>query len=340
MTPSFIEMSSAKNSPKPKPELSPAQLSEKQLKAREAYTNRFHSLATSTQASLDDYNHKLKDGTFEDQENEPEDSGEQRKALMQSTISRSMDKLEQMKAILDSNEPIPTFSPQIEANYTYTNPDTHKVERQETITLDLEQKLEEFKNFYTTHNINLPPDFEDQTADIWERNNQEIEQALEQQGFNDFLIIPPNLDLTELSQKLKMDNGYYDYIKSNSTVPDLTNIPITSTGTGGPRIILIHKAQNLNDHPELKQTKGKKAQDLSIDNSLSLEDYLIFQKKYNTETTKHLDEDGWTWLLKTKNGARFVCSGWSPSNRELGVDADSADYSYQDLGCRPSRYFV
>ncbi len=339
MTPSFIEMSSA-NSPKPKPELSPVQLSESQAKAREAYTTRFNSLISSTQASLDDYNKKLEDGTFEDQENEPEDSGEQRKALMQSTISRSMDKLEQMKSILDSNEPIPTFSPQIEANYTYTNPDTHKVERQETITLDLEQKLEEFKNFYTTHNINLPPDFEDQTADIWERNNQEIEQALEQQGFNDFLIIPPNLDLTELSQKLKMDNGYYDAIKSSETVPDLANIPLTSTDTDKPRIILIHKAQNLNDHPELKATKGKKTQDLDINNSLSLDDYLIFQKKYNTETTKHLDENGWTWLLKTKSGTRFVGSGWRPSARELYVAARGADLSDPSLGCRPSRYFV
>jgi len=35
---------------------------------------------------------------------------------------------------------------------------------------------------------------------------------------------------------------------------------------------------------------------------LTLDDCLVFQRKYFEETTKHLDEDGWTWLT-TKSGA-------------------------------------
>ncbi len=336
MSPS-LEMASAKKPQSPKP---PHTQPEKQAKARESYTNRFNSLFKSNQEKLEDYENKLQDGTFEDQEGEPENSGEQRKAQMQSSISHSMDRIEKMKAILDSGQEIPLFSNEITADYTYTNPDTKKIEKQETITLDLERKLQEFRDFYTTHNLSIPPNFDEQAQDIWERNSDEIQSALEQTGFNDILIVPENLSLTELSQKLKMDNGYYDAIKSNSTVSDLTGIPLSSTNTDKFRIILVHNAQNLNDHPELKQTEGKKAQDLSIDNSLSLDDYLIFQKKYNTESTKHLDENGWTWLLKTKSGARFVCSHWNPSFRELSVNARGADYSDGSLGCRPARYFV
>jgi len=332
-----IEMSSASNPAKPKSELSPQQFSETQTKLRETYQNRFNSLVISTQASLDDYNSKLKDGTFEDADSEPADSGEQRKAIMQSSISRSMDKLEQMKAILDSNEPIPSFSPQIEANYTYKNPDTHKVELQETIELDIEKTLSKYTTLFQETNIQLPDDFKENITLIWERNREAIEQAIEEGGFDEMIVAPANTKLDEIQEKMKMEKGYY----TCSNFDDGGGFSgAKSVGVEKDRIILVHKAQNLTDRPELKSTKGLKAQDLDINNSLSLEDYIFFQRSYFKETGKHLDEDGWTWLLKTKSGTRFVCSSWNPSDRKLSVDAADAGNSYPNLGCRPSRYFV
>jgi len=73
-------------------------------------------------------------------------------------------------------------------------------------------------------------------------------------------------------------------------------------------------------------------------NTLTLEDYLVFQRKYFEETGKHLDEDGWTWLA-TKSGSRLVRSDWDPSDRQLNVNADDLDYQNDDLGARPSRSF-
>jgi len=71
------------------------------------------------------------------------------------------EKTEKMKATLDSKEPLPQIQEEISVNYTYTNPTTNIVEHQETITLSIEQKLQDFLSFYKKTNIDLPPDFED-----------------------------------------------------------------------------------------------------------------------------------------------------------------------------------
>jgi len=136
---------------------------------------------------------------------------------------------------------------------------------------------------------------------------------------------------------MKMQNGYYTGSNFDAG-GGFTGAK--STGIDKPRIILTHKTQNLEDRPELKATLGKKAQDLSITDSLSLEDYIIFQRAYFKKTNKHLDEKGWTWLLKTKSGSRFVCARWDPTDDGLRVLARGADYSSSSLGCRASRYFT
>jgi hypothetical protein len=149
--------------------------------------------------------------------------------------------------------------------------------------------------------------------DIWERNQTEMKQAIEQNGFNEILIIPPTPNIGDLSDKMKMENGYYDHIKSSSTVQTLNGTPFTNPNTDKPRLILVHKTQKLKDRPELEQTLNTKGKDIKLDQALTLEGYLIFQRKYFEETGKHLDEDGWTWLA-TKSVARFVNSYWHPDN--------------------------
>ena len=333
---SIIEMASAKNNPDKKGKSEKLQKSKEQ--ARESFEKRFNVLVSSIQSQIKEYKAKLEDGSFEDKEGEG--MGEKRKEEMERSITKGVDRIESMKSTLDSGEDIPNITTQIEVDYVYTNPDTKKVERQETITLDLEKKLEEFTDFYKEMNIDIPLDFENEVRDIWQRNYDEIQKAVEKQGFDDILIIPANIPLTEISQKMKMDKGYYDYIKSNSNVQDLNGIPLTSIDTDKTRIILIHKAQNIENSPELKSTQGKKAEELTIDESLSLDDYTIFQRIYFKETGKHLDEKGWTWLLRTKSGSRFVLSDWDPAVGWLYVYAYDPDISNPNLGCRASRYFT
>lgn len=227
---------------------------------------------------------------------------------------------------------------EISAHYTYTNPQTGKVERQEIITIDLEAKLQEFLSFYQTTHVDIPPDFEDIMRDIWNRNEDEIRKAIEQNGFDDLLLIPPTSDIGDLSEKMKMAQGYYDAIQSNTTIQTLRGIPLTSQNTNKPRILLVHHVQNLKDRPELKKTLNIKGKDVNMDHVLTLEDYLIFQRIYFEKTGKYLDEVGWTWLA-TKSGARLVNSYWNPASHRLFVDAHDLEILYGNLGARSSRCF-
>jgi hypothetical protein len=214
---------------------------------------------------------------------------------------------------------------------TYTRPDGRK----ETITLDFEAKLQEFISFYQKTKIDLPVDFEDTVRDILNRNQAEIEQAIEQNGFDDLLIILGNVPLPDLAEKMKMESGNYT---SSNFIEGGGFASAKSQNVDKLRLVLVHKTQNLKDRPELKQTLNTKGQDVKLDQALTLEDYIIFQRKYFEETGKHLDEEGWTWLA-TKSGARLVNSYWDPSNHQRDVDA--LDLTYQDghLGVRPARCF-
>ena len=232
-----------------------------------------------------------------------------------------------MEKIFGKEKKNPT--PEIFASYS------HPDGRKETITLDLEVKLQDFISFYQQTNINLPPDFEDTIRDIWNRHQTEIEQAIEQNGFDEMLIIPGNIPLAELKDKMTIENGYYE---STNFKEGGAFAGAVSQNVDKPRLVLVHKTQNLKDRPELASTFNIKGQDVKLDLALTLEDYLIFQRKYFEETGKHLDADGWTWLA-TKSGARLVYSAWSPDYRELDVDAHDLDYQAGRLGVRPSRCF-
>jgi hypothetical protein len=251
------------------------------------------------------------------------------------------------------------LTPQINIHYTYTNPET-KTEYQEDIHIDIEQQIQEHIAFYKQTNINLPPNFQETALDIWNRNYAEIQSQIEQHGFNGILIVPGNIPLGELSEKMKIKKGYYDWIVSNSTVPDLKNVPLQSTGTDKPRIILYHKKTL----PEIQEQNGvdvhlgikaEKAQELYDKNPShylgTLEVAMILERityrPKNTPQDKDFHILDWnkksgTWLPGTKQqgSTRFVCCSWRPDRSALYVDAGVALNSDSHLGCRPSRYFI
>lgn len=297
-----------------------------QAELRKSMEDRFLVMKRITKESMEEYKKALQEELFEDKEGEIEGSGEKRRMEMQVKINALFDKAEKIKANLDSKDPIPQFTEEIEVTYN-----------QESINLDIEQKLKEFTLFYQKNNINLPPNFEDNIKEIWERNRDEIEKAIEQNGFNDILLIPENIPLPDLEQK--MTEGYKNATWQGSNFTEGGSFAgAKSPNVDKMRIVLVHKTQNIKDRSELEKTLNIKGQDVNLDEVLSLEDYLIFQRKYFEETGNHLDEDGWTWL-STKSGARLVRVCWGPSDGRVGVNANDLGVQDGHLGARPSRSF-
>jgi hypothetical protein len=305
-----------------------------QEQLREALRTRFGVLFSKTQEELSRYDEMCTDGSFDDKGGENAGSGEKRRQDAQSKISAGVDQAEKMKATLDSGIELPQSSPRIEATYAYTDPKKKKTETKE-IVLDVEKKLQEFVEFYKDKGINLPATFEADILDIWQRNGDEIQEAIEKNGFDDFLLIPADMPLSDLSEKMKIGNGYYlsDNFKQGGEFAGAV-----SKNVDKPRIVLVHKTQNLQDSPELAKTLNIKGEDVDQKQILTLEDYLVFQNVYFKETGKHLDEIGWTWLATT-SGARLVSSHWNPDGGKLNVYARDPDYHHENLGARPSRSF-
>jgi len=270
------------------------------------------------------YDLAIKDETFDDGD------GEKRKVAMQNELENLFERARKIREKLDSKEPLPQDAQEISTRYT------HPDGRIETITIDIETKLQDFVTFYAKTKIDLPPDFEDIIRDIWNRYQDRIQEAIEQKGFDEILIIPGNIPLPELAEKMKMEKGYFEGqdFKDGGSFAGAVSI-----NADKPRIILVHKAQNLYDRPELASTLNTMGVDVKIGNALRLEDYLIFQRKYFEETNKHLDEVGATWL-STESGDCLVYSDWNHTNRVLHVVAEGRETRVGLLGVRSSRSFL
>ena len=298
------------------------------------------SLKPSLQEGIKEYEQALKGDIFEDQGGEVEGAGEKRKEAMQAKLSALFDRAEKMKNKLDSGEELAQFSQEISA--TYTRPDG----KAETITLDFEAKLQDFISFYKKTNLDLPVDFEDVTRDIWDKNQTEIEQAIEQNGFDDMLIIPGDIPLADLAEKMKMESGYYFY----QVKEDFSNVK--SQNVNKPRIILFHHADSLSEiaqktgldiHLNINSDDAQKLYQANPDNYLgTLEDAIILEKKYFEDTGKHLNDynnKSTQWLPGSKAGTRLVNSLWNPVSVRLFVSAFGPGTRFGSLGLRPSRCF-
>ena len=297
-----------------------------QTELRASFEKRFLGMKDVIKQATEEYQNALKDETFEDREGEEEGEGERRKEILQEKINALLDRAEQMKIKLDSKDKLPNFTESISAIY-----------KQESITLDLEQKIEEFKDFYKKTKLDLPPDFEDQIKEIWENNIDEIQKSIEGNGFNEMLLVPGNIPLAELNTK--MTDVYNETYQDSDFKSGGSFAKTQSQNVDKTRIVLAHKIKNLEDHPELKKTLNTKGQDVNMDQTLTLEDYLIFQRKFFEETGEHLDSGNtWTWLA-TKSGARLVSAHWAPSGGRVYVLANDLGSQDEHLGARPSRSF-
>ncbi len=318
----------------------PKKSEKSQTELRKALEERLLGMKGTIKGAMEEYEQALNDSVFKDKEDEPEGAGEQRRATLQAKINAFFDRAEQTKKKLNSKGDLPQTSPEIST--TYTHPDG----QQEIITLDIEAKLQDFVSFYQKTKVNLPPDFEDTIRDIWERSQTEIEQAVEQNGFDGILLVPGDIPLADLAEKMKMENGYYFYQVKN----DFSDI--TSQKVEKSRIILFHHVDSLTEitqktgldvHLNITGAEAQKLYQTNPENYLStIEDALVLERKYFEETGKHLSD--WTtksaqWLPGSKSGSRLVNANWNPGAGRLEVNAHALDYQFADLGARPSRSF-
>jgi len=301
-----------------------------QEELRVSLTQRFLNTKRVVQRAIDEYTKASKEGLFEDKEGEAEGSGDARKSTMQKHINSLLTKAEKIKTRLESKEPLPHFIDTISTTYE------HSYKTKESITLSLEEKLKEYLLFYKKHNIPLPQDFEDRIEDIWNNNTDEIQESIEQHGFDDMLILPGNIPLETLNTV--MTEGYKTTFQTRNFIDGGSFSNAKSQHVDTPRIVLVHKTQNLFNRPELKQTLNIKAKDIDQKNTLTLEDYLVFQRKYFEDTGRHLDVSGWTWVATT-SGARLVNVFLDSGAGRLYVDADDFETQTPTLGARPSRSF-
>jgi hypothetical protein len=317
-----------------------------QEELREIFKSRFNQNFAIIDKFIDLYDKMVSLGMFDDKDGEEIGTGEEKRQKMISAISSRIDKLEALKNRLDSGEDLPQSTPVISVKFEYKNGGVSEV-----ISIDFEKELAGFITFYQNHNIDIPADFTEQMQDIWERNHSDIEQAMEKEGYDGILIIPANIPLPELSEKMKIENGYCDWIDSSgNTVESLPATTIISQRVDKPRIILYHKAtlpeleaRGIPTHLEITAGEAEKLYKQNPDNYLgTLEDAIILERKHFEETGEHLSDytkGKGQWLSGTKSGSRFVYATWGPSDGELYVNANDPGNSRSDLGCRPSRYF-
>jgi len=311
-----------------------------QVELREALELKLKSLKPSLQEGIKEYEQALNGDIFEDQDGEAEGAGEIRREAMQAKLSALFDRAEKMKNNLDSGEELAQSAPEISA--TYAGPDG----KAETITLDFEAKFQEFTSFYKKTNLDLPVDFEDNTREIWDKNQTEIEQAIEQNGFDDMLIVPGNIPLADLAEKMKMESGYWlsDNFKNGGNFAG-----VISPNSDKSRIILFHKKTlpevqvetGLDVHLNITAGDALKLFEKNPDEHMTLLDFIIMERKVFEDSSVHISDytkNSGQWL-NTKVGARLVHSCWDPDCGELNVLASDPAHHLGHLGLRPARCF-
>ncbi len=117
--------------------------------------------------------------------------------------------------------------------------------------------------------------------------------------------------------------------------------------------MLVNSAQNLQDDPSLKKTLGEELKyltNISSDDKgypLTLEEYIIFQKKYFEETGKHLDEKNLvvlsSYITADKDGnysGSQICSGRDKDTNKLGIETCKRERQDEKIGVRESYHFT
>jgi len=276
--------------------------------------------------------------------------------------------LEQMQAFAEEVKELKKQKNRIErgttaeTTITATNKETKK-----EIEINLEAERQRWQIFYESHNFKNKVEIPELT--LTEEQIKEVQTLIEQGFVDKCAIIPDHLTYQELEPE--MVKGYVETwtdsdFKSDGGLGELDKLETPQLRSGQAnqryRIVFYKKVQNLDDDKMLKATKNKSPEKMDEElnkinkqhnakiEGISLKDYLIIQREF-TETTntkqniqdksRHMDENGWTWCLKSKfkKSGRVVLASWHPDLHRLDVHAYDASHSLSSFGSRLSRSF-
>jgi hypothetical protein len=245
----------------------------------------------------------------------------------------------------------------ITATYNYVDESAKEVMKE--ISFNFETILAFNQDFYNKHGVELPESFEEIMADIWERNSDEILLQVQEKGFDKMIFIPESVDEIDLTLLEAKMTDHYEKEKGNKTYWGI-NAGEVKSGRSGNRIVLLHQADDLTSHPELKKTLGtkyggektngedNKAEDfVKSGESMTIQEWLVFQRQIQIEKGVHVDgkltPDGSyiyaTWLPGSSAGSQVVYAYWYPGSGQVRVYSSTPGNSDPAFGCRLSRCF-
>jgi hypothetical protein len=281
---------------------------------------------------------------------------------LQKTVRKDVSKADRDRRILEGENPISEISAQ------YKNKDTKSEESAEIISLNFENELVNWTDFYNKHGLTLPANFAETMQDIWERNVSAMEKEIAEKGFDKIVFIPASVDSADLKKlEADMTKGYKEEAKKagqseNDTYWGIEAKEIINTRSGN-RIILLHSAPDLTAQSELLKTLDKKyggdktntvdnkAEDfINAGEQMTISEWLILQREIWEKTGVHIDgkvgADGYvkpTWCGGSRvgkgAGSSVVRAYWNPGGARVEVNANSPDHSFGYIGCRLSRCF-
>jgi len=247
---------------------------------------------------------------------------------------------------------------------------TAKTPENKEIVFEMNKIREHWHNFYKEHNLQEIADSLPEQITLSQEQIQRIQELSKEQGFDTFILLPPNPDqyldklkqetsdkeLAGLSEKKQYDNKktyLSGTVKPN--FPDkikTINRPCLSAGRPKDKPYLLFLKSSL-EVPD--DTREQSASDLREQfkknnlNGLTLSEYFIFQRNYTktriNDKNPHPDAEYWTWLLdselsETSSGAGQVLRAyWHPDDQQVLVDSDNSSYQHSSRGARSSAMF-
>ncbi|MFA5020876.1 MAG: hypothetical protein WC517_02325 [Patescibacteria group bacterium] len=239
------------------------------------------------------------------------------------------------------------------------------------IIIDFDSVLAAQQAFYKKYGLPLPD--ADRMLSIWRHHYEAIQQEVATLGYDHLLMIPDGLPSLPELWKL-MAKGFKPTWQGNNFQAggSFAGVKDARNCRSGNRLVLLHGADELDQHPVLKATLGlspsaltgknlkqieaiiKRSGHLPIDfqppgvstrikdQGLTLSWYAIFQRQRFDAGGRsgHIDSEYGNWLPSSYSAGRLVfASPWDTDFRRIDVHAVDADAAYVRLGCRPSRSF-
>ncbi len=220
------------------------------------------------------------------------------------------------------------------------------------IQFNLEQTLQDSKEFYQSLNLTEWATELPETIELTEEQINEIKEKVEKFGFNKMRILPTIETQNQMLQKLSQEaTSQIDGLEeseqysgegiwlSNAVKPEFPDKIKNINRPKGKCYIQLYK----DDLEVPDETLGKtfiEARQYQKENNLqgfTLAEYLIFQREFTQKNKKHPEHNNYTWLTDSElPSAQVLHSRWGPGNRRVVVSSIDSDYRSDYLGFRSS----